>query len=62
MTICINLEKYKKKETKGPEKTYVCYTKGTKGYDIVRELRDQGYDVEGIVAELLKKGVKTEKE
>jgi len=62
MTICINLEKYKKvREVKGPEKTYICYMKGTKGYDIVQDLRNQGYDVGGVVQELLKKGIKTDK-
>lgn len=56
----IDLSKYQRKTKDGKSaesKTYVSYKSGTKGYTLVRKLRSQNINVEGLVADLLEKEV-----
>lgn len=49
--MCINLKDVLK-ERHGMV-TYICYSKGTKGYELVQELRSKGADVGKVVEKLL---------
>ena len=53
---CVDLSKYLKFLPE-PAKTYICYPKGTEGFNLVREARARGVSVEDMVADLLKKAM-----
>lgn len=53
---CVDLSKYLK-FLPSPAKTYICYPKGSIGFDAVRQARAKGISVEDMVADLLVKAM-----
>lgn len=50
----VDLAKYQGKSRKAGNKTYIHFTKGSTGYDLVKALRSQNINVNMLVSDLLK--------